>query len=230
MGLGGGMIWALDLDDFKNICDCEEYPLLRTINRVLRNYAKPAPKCILGKPLKPPKKPTAKPTTKKPSSQYPVETQKPVQPSQTPEPPKTCDGKLFVSHDTNCNQYYLCNQGELQLQSCPSGLFWNNDHCDWPENTQCHPDGSTTAPIDETTEPYEPPLEITTQETYLPPVDTTTKPSYPGTEVEQGSDDYKVVCYFTNWAWYRYKENIYNLTNYDSTCRHFLHFCNYLFY
>lgn len=36
MGLGGGMIWALDLDDFKNICNCEQYPLLRTINRVLR--------------------------------------------------------------------------------------------------------------------------------------------------------------------------------------------------
>lgn len=49
MGLGGGMIWALDLDDFKNLCGCEEYPLLKTINRVLRGYAKPAPKCILGK-------------------------------------------------------------------------------------------------------------------------------------------------------------------------------------
>lgn len=47
MGLGGAMIWALDLDDFRNTCDCEEYPLLRTINRVLRNYPAPHPKCKL---------------------------------------------------------------------------------------------------------------------------------------------------------------------------------------
>ena len=49
LGLGGGMIWALDLDDFKNRCACEPSPLLRTINRVLRNYP-PGPKCsITGK-------------------------------------------------------------------------------------------------------------------------------------------------------------------------------------
>ena len=49
MGLGGGMVWALDLDDFKNRCGCEPNPLLRTMNRVLRNY--PAgPTCpIIGK-------------------------------------------------------------------------------------------------------------------------------------------------------------------------------------
>lgn len=47
MGLGGAMIWALDLDDFRNVCNCEEYPLLRTINRVLRNYPGQAAKCRL---------------------------------------------------------------------------------------------------------------------------------------------------------------------------------------
>ncbi|KAL7648226.1 UNVERIFIED_CONTAM: hypothetical protein RMT77_000129 [Armadillidium vulgare] len=49
MGLGGAMIWALDLDDFMNRCECEPYPLLRTINRVLRDYPPPAEECpILG--------------------------------------------------------------------------------------------------------------------------------------------------------------------------------------
>lgn len=38
MGIGGAMVWALDLDDFRNTCGCESYPLLKTINRVLRNY------------------------------------------------------------------------------------------------------------------------------------------------------------------------------------------------
>ena len=44
-GFGGAMVWALDLDDFKNRCGCEPHPLLRTINRVLRGYSIPDPKC-----------------------------------------------------------------------------------------------------------------------------------------------------------------------------------------
>ena len=46
-GFGGGMIWALDLDDFNNQCGCEKYPLLKTINRVLRDYSSPDPHCTL---------------------------------------------------------------------------------------------------------------------------------------------------------------------------------------
>lgn len=41
------MIWALDLDDFKNVCNCEKYPLLKTINRVLRGYPAAKRECRL---------------------------------------------------------------------------------------------------------------------------------------------------------------------------------------
>lgn len=204
MGLGGGMIWALDLDDFKNICDCEEYPLLRTINRVLRNYSVPAPKCKLGGEIS--YEPTSN-STYKPSTRPPWDTGNDYN-----KQGKPCKGQLFIADDENCNQYYLCNQGELQLQFCPSGLYWNRDHCDWPENTECHPDATTLKPVSTTTS------EISTTE-----IELTHRPSYPGTDSQELDieSEYKVVCYFTNWAWYRPGDGKYRPEDIDpNLCTH----------
>ncbi|KAL1492113.1 hypothetical protein ABEB36_012603 [Hypothenemus hampei] len=182
MGLGGAMIWALDLDDFANECNCEEYPLLRTINRVLRNYSISDPKCVLGKGQE---KPPVKTTTIKPPTYL----------------PESCSGNQFQPHPTDCNQYYLCNQGEYTLQACPSGLFWNNGHCDWPENSDCNYDGSIT----------------TTANIPIVPSSSPTTSIMPS----ESNDTYKVVCYFTNWAWYRQGDGKYLPSDIDaSLCTH----------
>ncbi|CAG9760168.1 unnamed protein product [Ceutorhynchus assimilis] len=219
MGLGGGMIWALDLDDFRNECGCEEYPLLRTINRVLRDYAVPDPKCILGrgqgkpplKPIKPTQKPTEswdRPTMSNPSSHQPTEAHKPTESSHMS---LSCNGNAFMSDPENCNQYYLCNQGQYTIQSCPSGLFWNKDHCDWPENTRCHPDGTTESASEEIS--TEEPTSISTSN--YPIISSSTQ------HIPSASTEYKVVCYFTNWAWYRQGEGKYLPSDIDgSLCTH----------
>lgn len=122
---------ALDLDDFKNTCDCEEYPLLRTINRVLRKYPSPHNKCFLEKNYQTPteevltKKPiyterpsTSMPTTSRRTTQkttkvpfYEVEDFDENYPDLEDEQNACSSGlKTFAVHN-DCHKYYVCNHG-----------------------------------------------------------------------------------------------------------------------
>ncbi|XP_025836304.1 probable chitinase 10 [Agrilus planipennis] len=190
MGLGGGMIWALDLDDFSNYCGCEKYPLLRTINRVLRNYPIPPPKCNLESNVV---------TTGDESTPSPTDSD-----NGGSDEELVCDGsQIFMSHSTNCNQYYLCNQGMYELQTCPSGLYWNVKNCDWPENTPCSSTNSVNGAKLYRRKGSE---------------------NFVEGQIDVSNDGYKVVCYFANWAWYRQHPGKYTPEDIDaSLCTHIIY-------
>lgn len=70
-----------------------------------------------------------------------------IEAGEGPPPPQSqgsCHGKMFLAHKTDCRKYYLCNFGMLSERTCPNGLHWHNDHCDWPENSKCKSRGIST--------------------------------------------------------------------------------------
>jgi len=127
-GLAGGMIWALDLDDFKgSFCGEGKYPLLTAIVDVLFN----------GKvPVEPPKPDvTSGPGPNPTSGPRPTQGPRPTPPK--PEPGKCTAAGQVVAVQGDCTVFLQCTgAGRGVRRPCSPGLFFNpnSSNCDWPAN------------------------------------------------------------------------------------------------
>lgn len=146
---------------------------------------------------------------------------------------EACQEGEFVPYPPDCNKYQYCNWGSYQVASCSPGLHWNDKMktCDWPYRTKCKQTSTTSSGhfSKPTKKPIKPTKKPTTTSEYNPS-EITTRPStttdsgawtpdptewvwHPPTEpttthisvTEKSPLDpyFKIVCYFTNWAWYR---------------------------
>ncbi|PSN52638.1 hypothetical protein C0J52_08812 [Blattella germanica] len=114
--LGGAMVWAVDLDDFKGIYG-EKWPLLSTVKHALLE------------------------SDKLPISTFPVFNPPPIPGSPVSVEPDqvNCTGQGYVRDPNNCAVYYLCEWGMKHTYICPEGLHYDStlNLCNWPHVAGC---------------------------------------------------------------------------------------------
>lgn len=101
-------------------------------------------------------------------------------------------------------------------------MYWNHDRCDWPYNTDCtneiESENEEQVYMEELTEEdaSKNPMAESITTTKLPLIEPVFKPEVEG--------NFKVVCYFTNWASYRQGDAKYTPDDIDiSLCTHIIY-------
>ncbi|XP_043277640.1 acidic mammalian chitinase-like isoform X2 [Venturia canescens] len=132
MGLGGAMIWSIETDDFRGKCG-ESYPLIKTLNHVLRNGVQ-----VSERPTLPPRS-TEAPATGASS---------PVTEGPQPTTPETvnnsgdCKAPGNIPDPNNSSQFFQCvpqaDAGYTRITvPCAHGLVFNPSAgiCDWKSSS-----------------------------------------------------------------------------------------------
>ena len=96
----------------------------------------------------------------------------------SPSPGPDCAGGSLGPVPGDCGKFRVCAGGQVQERGCPAGLHWARDRCDWPAAADCYqPAQSEQSKVTNV-------LSSTVEE--LAPISRK-----------------KVICYYTNWAFYR---------------------------
>ena len=118
MNLGGVMLWSIETDDFNGICG-EKYPLLKTLNSVLRN----------GPPVSPPLLSSTTEESSLPGLTSEVPWNNTDQPEKPPHPSQICYQAGYVQDPVDCKVFYYCNpiggSFEISKFQCPSGTSFD---------------------------------------------------------------------------------------------------------
>uniref|UniRef100_A0A0P5EPK0 chitinase n=1 Tax=Daphnia magna TaxID=35525 RepID=A0A0P5EPK0_9CRUS len=142
-GYGGAMTWAIDMDDFHNLCGKGHHSMMKVIYDGMKDYIVPVPPPMTTttavtwwKPWKPdPTVSLSAYTTSKPAEQAttrnPDVVVKPVDVAGI-----DCNVQTYWPHE-KCSKYYWCVQGSPRLLDCPGESVWNaaKTVCDWTQNT-----------------------------------------------------------------------------------------------
>lgn len=153
-----------------------------------------------------------------------------------------CTSGSFSEVEGDCESYKACLWGRYETYQCAPGLHFNKESniCDWPARSKCkYSPGesaagsgyapSTSRPTTTQSSSNEGSYVPSNDGSYVPWEESTAKPPLPAPETDPDkvstlSGHFKVVCYFTNWAWYRRGIGRYLPENIDHTlCTHIIY-------